>query len=111
MLVESESSSVSTSVPEATATNKVFGNSIPYSTLKSYLGHTLGACGAVETWLAIEMMRRNWFAPTLNLKTVDERCPEIDYIREEGREMNIDTIMCNNFAFGGINTSLVIRRL
>ena len=57
------------------------------------------------------MMRRNWFAPTLNLKTVDERCPELDYIREEGREMNIDTIMCNNFAFGGINTSLVIRRL
>lgn len=98
-------------IAEATATNNVFGSEIPYSTLKSYFGHTLGACGAVETWLSIEMMMRNWFAPTINLEEVDERCPKLDYIMKEGREMNVDTVMCNNFAFGGINTSLIIKKM
>ncbi len=98
-------------IAESTATNSVFGDNIPYSTLKSYFGHTLGACGAVETWLSIEMMRRSWFAPTINLKEVDERCPKMDHIMLEGREMNVDTVMCNNFAFGGINTSLIVRRM
>jgi len=98
-------------VAESKATNNVFGNSTPYSTLKSYFGHTLGACGAVETWLSLEMMRRNWFAPTINLDEVDDECADLDYIKGEGKELNIDTIMCNNFAFGGINTSLVLRRV
>jgi 3-oxoacyl-[acyl-carrier-protein] synthase II len=96
---------------ESLATHNVFGRDMPYSTLKSYLGHTLGACGAIETWLSVEMMRRNWFAPTINLKEVDETCAPLDYIKNEGREINTDTIVCNNFAFGGINTSLVIRRM
>ena len=98
-------------IAEAVATNKVFGEKTPYSTLKSYFGHTLGACGAVETWLSIEMMRRNWFSPTINLKEVDDKCPMLDHIMHEGREMNVDTIMCNNFAFGGINTSLILQKL
>jgi 3-oxoacyl-[acyl-carrier-protein] synthase II len=97
-------------VAESQATFNVFGSNTPISSLKSYFGHTLGACGAMETWLSIEMMLRNWFAPTINLNKVDERCPNLDYIMHEGREMNIDTIVCNNFAFGGINTSLVIRK-
>lgn len=98
-------------IAESQATSKVFGEKMPFSTLKSYFGHTLGACGAMETWLSIEMMRRSWFAPTVNLENVDDRCGSLDYIMKEGREMNVDAVMCNNFAFGGINTSLVIKKL
>ena len=78
--------------------------------MKSYFGHTLGACGAQEAWLAVEMMRSEEFAPTLNLTSLDPRCAELDYIVGEPREISTEYVMSNNFAFGGINTSLVIKR-
>ena len=83
---------------------------MPISSQKSYLGHTLGACGALEAWFRIEMMNRGWFAPTLNLENVDPRCGELDYITGDGRELESNTSMSNNFAFGGVNTSLIFRR-
>jgi 3-oxoacyl-[acyl-carrier-protein] synthase II len=97
-------------IAETAATHAVFGERIPISSLKSYMGHTLGACGALESWMAIEMMREGWFAPTLNLDAVDPECAPLDYIRGEGRTLQTDVVMNNNFAFGGINTSLVFRR-
>ncbi|MGH8400611.1 MAG: beta-ketoacyl-ACP synthase, partial [Gammaproteobacteria bacterium] len=54
-------------VAETIATQQVFGKRMPISSLKSYFGHTLGACGSLEAWLSIEMMRERWFAPTINL--------------------------------------------
>ncbi len=98
-------------VAESQATHRLFGTRMPISSMKSYLGHTLGACGAIESWLAIEMMKRKWFAPTLNLKNVDARCGELDYIRDGGRNLDCEYVMNNNFAFGGINTSLIFRKL
>lgn len=95
---------------EAQATHAVFGARMPISSLKSYLGHTLGACGALEAWMSIEMMREGWFAPTLNLERPDPRCAPLDYIMNEGRRLDAEYVMSNNFAFGGINTSLVFRR-
>ncbi len=95
---------------ESQATSDVFGPRMPISSLKSYMGHTLGACGALEAWMSIEMMREGWFAPTLNLETVDARCGTLDYITGGGREIETDLVMSNNFAFGGINTSLIFRR-
>jgi 3-oxoacyl-[acyl-carrier-protein] synthase II len=97
-------------VAESQATHRVFGARVPISTLKSYMGHTLGACGALEAWMSIEMMRSGWFAPTLNLNETDSRCAELDYIRGEGRKIETDIVMSNNFAFGGINTSLIFKR-
>lgn len=97
-------------VAESLATHAVFGPRIPVSSLKSYMGHTLGACGALEAWMSIEMMREGWFAPTVNLDRVDERCGELDYLTGEGRRIDTDVVVSNNFAFGGINTSLVLRR-
>jgi 3-oxoacyl-[acyl-carrier-protein] synthase II len=97
-------------VAESNATAEVFGSRMPISTLKSYMGHTLGACGALEAWMSLEMMRDGWFAPNINLETVDPRCGDLDYIRAGGRHIETDTIMSNNFAFGGINTSLILRR-
>ena len=97
-------------IAESHATHAVFGPTMPISSMKSFLGHTMGACGAHEAWLVIEMMRHDWFAPTLNLVNVDSRCAELDYIVGEPRELSVDYVMNNNFAFGGINTSLVFRR-
>ena len=97
-------------VAESIATHSVFGPGVAISSLKSYMGHTLGACGALEAWMSIEMMRSGWFAPTLNLVTVDPRCAPLDYITGDGRELQTDVVMSNNFAFGGINTSLIFRR-
>jgi len=96
-------------IAESHATKSVMGSSIPLNSLKSYFGHSLGACGAIEAWLSIEMMRDGWFAPTANLDTVDPLCAEIDYIMEDGRSISAEHFMSNNFAFGGINTSLVFR--
>ena len=97
-------------VAEAQATWNVFGAKVPVSSLKSYMGHTLGACGALEAWMSIEMMRTGWFAPTVNLTRVDPLCAELDYIVDAGRELQCEYIVSNNFAFGGINTSLIFRR-
>ena len=97
-------------IAETAATASVFGNAMPISSLKSYFGHTLGACGALEAWLSIEMMNRGWFAPTINLVNRDERCAELDYLVGNGRELQTDYVMSNNFAFGGINTSLIFKR-
>jgi 3-oxoacyl-[acyl-carrier-protein] synthase II len=95
---------------ESAATLAVLGGRVPISSLKSYIGHTLGACGALEAWLSIEMMREGWFAPTINLTQVDPRCAPLDYITQGGRALQTDIVMSNNFAFGGINTSLIFRR-
>jgi len=97
-------------IAESNATANIFGDKAPISSLKSYFGHTLGACGAIEAWLSLEMMHTGWFSPTLNLDNVDERCGALDYIRGEGRNINCQYIMSNNFAFGGINTSLIFKR-
>ena len=97
-------------IAESQATAQVFGNRVPISSLKSYMGHTLGACGALEAWISIEMMREGWFAPTLNLDQVDTQCAALDYIVGEGRALDCDYVMSNNFAFGGINTSLIFKR-
>ena len=98
-------------IAETLATEALFGDAMPISSLKSYMGHTLGACGALESWFSIEMMRQQWFAPTLNLVDVDPRCGQLDYIRGEARHIDTEYVVNNNFAFGGLNTSLVFRRL
>lgn len=97
-------------VAESQATHAVFGSDIPISALKSFTGHTLGACGALEAWVAIEMMNESWFHATANLDLVDDDCADLDYIMYNPREISADYIMSNNFAFGGINTSLVFKK-
>jgi 3-oxoacyl-[acyl-carrier-protein] synthase II len=88
----------------------VFGSKTPISSLKSYTGHTLGACGALEAMVAIRMMREGWFHPTINLEHIDPRCADLDYIMDGGRNIDTEYVMSNNFAFGGINTSLIFSR-
>lgn len=97
-------------IAETQATASILGKK-PISSLKSYFGHTLGACGAIEAWLCIDMMNRNRFAPTINLEKIDPNCGDLDYIVNQHREIIADTIMSNNFAFGGINTSLIFKKI
>ena len=97
-------------ISEANAVYSVFNRNIPISSTKSYIGHTLGACGAIESWLTINMMNEGWFHPTINLDELDDKCPPLDYIMEKGRNIDANYVMSNNFAFGGVNTSLIFKR-
>ena len=97
-------------IAEGQATARVFGNRVPVSSLKGNLGHTLGACGALEAWMTIMMMREGWCAPNLNLEQIDPRCGEADFVQGDCRSLEMRHVMSNNFAFGGVNTSLIFRR-
>lgn len=94
-------------IAESRATADVLGSAVPISSMKSYLGHSLGACGAIEAWWAIEMQRRGWFAPTLNLADPDPSCAALNHLPAAGLALTPRYVMSNNFAFGGINTSLI----
>jgi 3-oxoacyl-[acyl-carrier-protein] synthase II len=98
-------------IAESHATASLFGTKTPISALKSFTGHTLGACGALEAWTAINMMNEGWFHATANLENIDPACAEMDYITDDIRLLNCDYIMSNNFAFGGINTSLIFKHV
>lgn len=97
-------------IAETHATANAVSTGVPISSLKSYLGHTLGACGAIESWACISMMNNGWFAPTINLENIDPACAKLDYIVGDGRMIDTQYVMSNNFAFGGINTSLIFKR-
>lgn len=97
-------------IAETQATQSLFGSRMPISSQKSFFGHTLGACGALESWFSIEMLNRDHYIHTLNLDSIDPRCGELDYLVGAPRVMQHEFVMNNNFAFGGINTSLIFRR-
>lgn len=98
-------------ITETQATFDVFKRPVPVSTVKNYIGHTLGACGSIESWLTINMMNEGWFLPNLNLNEVDPKCAPLDYITGDGRNIDTEYVMNNNFAFGGINTSLIFKKI
>lgn len=93
---------------ESRAMHAVFGDRTPVSSLKGFMGHTLGACGAIEVGLCVAMMRDGFLAPTKNLEAVDPRCAPLDHVIGSARDARPSVVMSNNFAFGGINTSLVL---
>lgn len=96
---------------EATATNEVFGTSVPVSALKGFTGHTLGACGALESIETIMMINDRFIAASKNLATPDPHMPPLNHVMGDARDYDFDIGMNNNFAFGGINTSLIFRRV
>lgn len=97
-------------IAESIATNELFGSNIAISSLKGHIGHTLGACGAIEAIASIMMMNENEFYPTRNLKNIDNECAKLNYLREKTM-INTQFVMSNNFAFGGVNTSLIFKKL
>jgi 3-oxoacyl-[acyl-carrier-protein] synthase II len=98
-------------IAESQAVAAVFGDKTPLSSTKGHTGHTLGACGAIEAAFCMWVLKTGLVPPTRNLERVDERCSPLDYVMGEPRNVEADFIMSNNFAFGGINTSLVFKRV
>ena len=98
-------------IAESHATHRLLGSNIPISAFKSFTGHTMGACGALESMVAIQMMNQGWFHGTANLDNIDPQCAKLDYLTGEGREIETKYVMSNNFAFGGINTSLIFAKV
>ena len=96
-------------VIESQAIYNIYGNRTAVVGLKSYMGHTMGSCGAIETIIATYLMAEGFIAPTLNLEEVDERCAMLDHVTAL-REQPLRTATIQNFAFGGVNTNLIIRK-
>lgn len=99
-------------ITESQATLQVFGERVPISSTKGHTGHTLGACGGLESAFCLAMMNGGFLVPTKNLDKPDPRCAPLRYLRNETVDAkNMNIVMNNNFAFGGINTSLLFRRV
>lgn len=96
---------------ESIATHSVFGNTVPISSLKGNMGHTLGAAGSLESIGTILMMKHGFLAPTLKLENPDPKCAPLNHILKEARDFKFDIGMTNNFAFGGLNTSIIFRKI
>jgi 3-oxoacyl-[acyl-carrier-protein] synthase II len=97
-------------IAESAATMDLFGDGVPVSSTKSFTGHTLGACGALESAFCIAMLNEGWMAHNRTLEVRDDRCAPLDLITGGPREAKLEVAMNNNFAFGGINTSLIFAR-
>jgi 3-oxoacyl-[acyl-carrier-protein] synthase II len=95
---------------EAEAIGQVFGPAVPVSSLKGYIGHTLGASGAIELAASLFMMERSVIYPTLNLDTVGSECQGIHHVMQPFKKQ-VRTVLKNGFAFGGINAALVCRKI
>jgi 3-oxoacyl-[acyl-carrier-protein] synthase II len=95
---------------EAEAIRELFGGAVPVSSLKGYIGHTLGASGAIELAASLAMMERGVVYPTLNLEHVAPDCAGISHVTTR-LQKEIRTVLKNGFAFGGINAALVVRKI
>lgn len=96
-------------VTEAKAIQNIYGYSPYVSGLKSYIGHTMAACGGIETMFTLYMMDAGLVPPTLNLDEVDPRCEGVSHVQKPIKsDINIATIQ--NFAFGGVNTCLFLSK-
>ena len=95
-------------VIEAQAIAAVYGDKPLVTGLKSYMGHTMGTCGVIELILTTYMMEQGFIAPTLNLENVDERCRMLRHTREL-TDTKTKIAGIQNFAFGGVNTCLLVK--
>jgi 3-oxoacyl-[acyl-carrier-protein] synthase II len=97
-------------IAESIATLNAIGDKVPISSTKGQTGHTLGACGAIESIFCLSMMQGGYLATNRNLDNVDPECRDLNYLVGAPAPATVDTVMNNNFAFGGINTSLILRK-
>jgi 3-oxoacyl-[acyl-carrier-protein] synthase II len=93
---------------EAAVTHRIYGPKVPVTSLKGYVGHTMGACGAIEAIASLLMMREGFMASTLNLENPDPTLPPLNHVMGESWDQRFCLGVNNNFAFGGVNTSLVL---
>lgn len=95
-------------IAEAKAIQQLFSDRVPVSSLKGHLGHTMAASGTIELAGCIGMLQKQKLIATRNLEQVDERCNGIDHL-QQNRTQSVKTILKNNFAMGGINSTIILR--
>jgi 3-oxoacyl-[acyl-carrier-protein] synthase II len=95
---------------EAKAIHQLFGSEVPVSSLKGHFGHSMAACGVHELVAALHMMNSGTLIGTRNLEEIAPECQGVRHL-QNNTKMNVDIALSNNFAFGGINTSLVIKKV
>jgi 3-oxoacyl-[acyl-carrier-protein] synthase II len=97
-------------IAESDAVRKLVGDNVPISGTKGYTGHTLAASGAMEVIFCILMMQNGVIIPTLNLNDIDENCSGIGHVTQK-IDRDLNCIMTSNFAFGGVNATLIIKKI
>ncbi len=94
---------------ECEAVEQVFGRDTPVSSLKGHMGHTMAACGALEFIATLLMLHHGVLLPTRNLREPDDTCGRLNLLTNiEHRQ--VEVAISNNFALGGVNSAVVIRR-
>jgi len=93
-------------IAEGQAILEVFGQAVPVSSLKGHMGHTMAACGALESIICVEMLRESEYFPTLNLRNPDERCGDIAHLKTRTR-LGKMPVLKNSFALGGSNCTVI----
>ncbi len=96
-------------IVEAQAIHAEYGNKPMVTGLKSYIGHTMSSCGVIETIFTLYMLQEGVIVPTLNLEEIDARCNMIQHVTKM-KEADVNIASVQNFAFGGVNTSLFIKK-
>lgn len=97
---------------ETKAVKQVFGEGarcLPLSSIKSMVGHLIGAAGAVEAVALALTLQRGVLPPTINLTQPDPEC-DLDYVPNNAREMRVKTAVSTSFGFGGQNAAIVMRQ-
>jgi len=89
---------------------QIFGDrKIAVSSIKSMLGHTMGAASAIEAIACCLAIKNDIIPPTINYETPDPEC-DIDCVPNKSREQKINIVLNNGFAFGGNNACLVVKK-
>jgi 3-oxoacyl-[acyl-carrier-protein] synthase II len=96
---------------ESRAIHALFGTKTPVNSLKGALGHLMGACGVVELGACLGMLERNRILHTLNLETPDPESAPLDHVMGAPRGAPVEVVLKNSFGFGGVNASLVLKKV
>ena len=96
-------------IAESHATHSLFGSETPVSSTKGHMGHLLGGCGVVESIICLIALRESFLPKTMNFETLDSECAPINVLANNTNK-DVNIVMSNNFAFGGINTSLIFKK-
>ena len=97
---------------ETNVIKEVFGKyayKIPINATKSMIGHTQGACGALEIIATILALKESIIHPTINYETPDPEC-DLDYVPNKAISKTVNVAISNSFAFGGKNSIIVLKK-
>lgn len=99
-------------IAETHAIKAVFGDhahSIPVSSTKSMIGHTIGAAGAIEAVVSCLAIEEQVIPPTMNYEHLDPEC-DLDYVPNVPRRARVNTVLSNSFGFGSVNACMIFRK-